>query len=211
MGFALVTGLRGFDVPQIKRQIAAYRTARHEAEHPGDGSVYLRIPVYVADTEAQARSEPEESTIRSYRRLAENFAASVGEAGTTAGEERARRAEALSQVTYDELLQDRVAYGTPDMVVERLRRLRDDLGLSGVVMEPNVGGASGRRACSGPFDCTPRRSPLACTVTRSPVSLDRQTRAHSASLAGAGFDRERAGRRVRPGSVDCESARSTLL
>jgi alkanesulfonate monooxygenase SsuD/methylene tetrahydromethanopterin reductase-like flavin-dependent oxidoreductase (luciferase family) len=140
MGFALVTGLRGFDVPQIKLQIAAYRTARREAGHPGDGSVYLRIPVYVADTAAQARSEPEESTIRSYRRLAENFAASVGEAGTTAGEERARRAEALSQVTYDELLRDRLAYGTPDMVVERLRRLRDDLGLSGVVMEPNVGG-----------------------------------------------------------------------
>jgi alkanesulfonate monooxygenase SsuD/methylene tetrahydromethanopterin reductase-like flavin-dependent oxidoreductase (luciferase family) len=140
MGFALVTGLRGFDVPQIKLQIAAYRTARREAGHPGDGSVYLRIPVYVADTAAQARSEPEESTIRSYRRLAENFAASVGEAGTTAGEERARRAEALSQVTYDELLRDRLAYGTPDMVVERLRRLKDDLGLSGVVMEPNVGG-----------------------------------------------------------------------
>ena len=44
------------------------------------------------------------------------------------------------QVTYDELLQDRVAYGTPDMVVERLRQLKDDLGLSGVVVEPNVGG-----------------------------------------------------------------------
>jgi alkanesulfonate monooxygenase SsuD/methylene tetrahydromethanopterin reductase-like flavin-dependent oxidoreductase (luciferase family) len=139
MGFSLVTGLRGFDVPQIKQQIAAYRAARREAGHPGDGSVYLRIPVYVADTAARARSEPEESTIRSYRRLAENFAASVGEAGTSTGEERAR-AEALSQATYDELLEDRVAYGTPDTVIDRLRRLREELGLSGVVMEPNVGG-----------------------------------------------------------------------
>jgi alkanesulfonate monooxygenase SsuD/methylene tetrahydromethanopterin reductase-like flavin-dependent oxidoreductase (luciferase family) len=94
----------------------------------------------VADTAARARSEPEEGTIRSCRRLAENFAASVEEAGTSAGEERARRAEALSPVTYDELLEDRVAYGTPDTVIDGLRRLREELGLSGVVMESNVGG-----------------------------------------------------------------------
>jgi alkanesulfonate monooxygenase SsuD/methylene tetrahydromethanopterin reductase-like flavin-dependent oxidoreductase (luciferase family) len=140
MGFALVTGLRGFDVPQITRHIAAYREARREAGHAGPGSVYVRIPVYVADTAERARTEPEESTIRSYRRLAENFAASVGEAGTTEGEERAQRARGLAEVTYDELLRDRVAYGTPDMVVRRLGELREQLGLTGVVAEPNVGG-----------------------------------------------------------------------
>ena len=78
--------------------------------------------------------------MRSYRRLAENMAVSVGALGTTASEERAARAERLSRVTYDELLSDRVAYGTPDMVVDRLRHLRDELGLSGVIAESNVGG-----------------------------------------------------------------------
>jgi alkanesulfonate monooxygenase SsuD/methylene tetrahydromethanopterin reductase-like flavin-dependent oxidoreductase (luciferase family) len=140
MGFSLVTGLRGFDVPQVMEQLAAYRAARREAGHPGPGIVYLRIPAYVAETAAQARSEPEESTVRSYRRLAENFAASVGAGGTTGAEERAQRAEGLAQVTYDELLRDRLAYGTPDMVADRLRELRDQLGLAGVVIEPNVGG-----------------------------------------------------------------------
>ncbi|PWU19954.1 MAG: hypothetical protein C5B48_13100 [Candidatus Rokuibacteriota bacterium] len=140
MGFALVTGLRGFDVPEVTRQLAVYRSARREAGHSGPGSVFLRIPVYVAETADRARSEPEQSTTRSYRRLAENFAASVGDAGTTAAEERAKRAAALAQVTYDELLRDRVAYGTPDTVAERLTQLRDELGISGVLMEPNVGG-----------------------------------------------------------------------
>jgi len=140
MGFSLVTGLRGFDVPQVARQIAAYRAARREVGHAGPGSVYLRIPVYVAETAHRARSEPEDSTVRSYRRLAENFAASVGEAGTTTGEGRAERAQGLSEVSYEELLRDRLAYGTPDMVVERLGQLREELGLSGVVAEPNVGG-----------------------------------------------------------------------
>ena len=140
MGFSLVTGLRGFDVPEIARQVAAYRDARREAGHEGPGNVFLRIPVYVAETAERARSEPEESTVRSYRRLAENFAASVGQAGTTSGEDRAQRAEGLSQVTYDELLRDRVAYGTPDRVADRLLELRETLGLSGIVAEPNVGG-----------------------------------------------------------------------
>ena len=140
MGLSLVTGLRGFDVPEAVRHLAAYRAAMREAGHPGPGNVYLRVPVYGAATAAQARSEPEESTVRSYRRLSENLAASVGTQGTTLSEERAARAERLSQVTYDEILRDRVAYGTPDMVVDRLRQLRDELGLYGVIMEPNVGG-----------------------------------------------------------------------
>ena len=41
-------------------------------------------------------------------------------------------------------MRDRLAYGTPDMVVERLKHLRDALGLSGVVIEPNVGGGIAR-------------------------------------------------------------------
>jgi len=139
-GSSLVTGLRGFDLPEARRHLAEYRAARREAGHAGDGNVYIRMPVYVAATAEQARSEPEESTMRSYRRLAENMAASAGAAGTTASEERAERAERLSKVTYEEVLRDRVAYGTPDMVVDRLRQLRDELGLSGVIAEPNVGG-----------------------------------------------------------------------
>jgi alkanesulfonate monooxygenase SsuD/methylene tetrahydromethanopterin reductase-like flavin-dependent oxidoreductase (luciferase family) len=140
MGFSLVTGLRGFDVPEAMRHLSAYRAARRAAGHAGDGNVYLRIPVYVAATAAQARSEPEDSTMRAYRRLAENMASSVGAAGTTVSEERAERAERLSHVTYEDVLRDRVAYGTPEMVVDRLRELRDQLGLSGVIAESNVGG-----------------------------------------------------------------------
>jgi alkanesulfonate monooxygenase SsuD/methylene tetrahydromethanopterin reductase-like flavin-dependent oxidoreductase (luciferase family) len=140
MGLSLVTGLRGFDVPEASRHLAGYRAARRDAGHAGNGNVYLRLPVYVADTAAQARTEPEESTMRAYRRLSENLAASAGEAGTTGSEERAERAERLANVTYDELLEGRLAYGTPDMVVERLGQWRDQLGLSGVIMEPNVGG-----------------------------------------------------------------------
>ena len=100
--------------------------------------------------------------MRSYRRLAENFASSVGAAGTTGSEERAERAERLSQLTYDDVLRDRVAYGTPDMVVDQLRHLRDALGVSGVIMESNVGGRIRSIACSTRFASTRKRSLRGC-------------------------------------------------
>ena len=54
--------------------------------------------------------------------------------------ERGRRAEVLATVTYDDLLSTRLAYGTPEVVSARLKALGEQLGLSGVIIEPNVGG-----------------------------------------------------------------------
>jgi alkanesulfonate monooxygenase SsuD/methylene tetrahydromethanopterin reductase-like flavin-dependent oxidoreductase (luciferase family) len=138
-GYPIFVGLRGFNVPELARHLNAYRDAWRQAGYPGTGDVLLRIPAYVAETAVEARSDPEESTIRSYRRLSENFARSAGGAGTEASEERVQRAERLSQVTYDELLQDRLAYGTPEMVAQRLGHLMEELELTGIIVEPNVG------------------------------------------------------------------------
>ncbi len=43
-------------------------------------------------------------------------------------------------MTYEDALEDRLIYGTPDSVASRLTEWRDRLGLSVVIMEPNVGG-----------------------------------------------------------------------
>jgi alkanesulfonate monooxygenase SsuD/methylene tetrahydromethanopterin reductase-like flavin-dependent oxidoreductase (luciferase family) len=140
MGFPVVTGVRGFDLPEVAHNLKLYREAWREAGHPGNGDVYLRIPIYVGETDEAGINDPKESTMRSYRRMAENFARSAGAAGTTASEERIERGERLSNITYEELLKDRLAYGGPDTVVQKLKYLRDELGLSVVIMETNVGG-----------------------------------------------------------------------
>ena len=140
MGLPIFVGLRGFDVADVAQHLDVYRDAWREAGHPGEGDVLLRIPAYVAETAEQANRDAEESTMKSYRRMAENFGRSAGGEGTVNSEERAQRAEKLSAVTYDDLLRDRLAYGTPDMVADRLRSLKKTLGLSGIVIEPNVGG-----------------------------------------------------------------------
>ncbi len=78
--------------------------------------------------------------MKSYQRLAETFSRSAGGSGTVNSEERAERAQRLATVTFESLLEDRLAYGTPEMVGERLKQLTEQLGLSGIVIEPNVGG-----------------------------------------------------------------------
>lgn len=140
MGYPIFTGLRGFDWHEAAVHLQSYREAWRAAGHPGEGDVFLRIPAYVADTVEQALSEPHESTMHSYRRMASTFGRSVGAAGTRSVEERKERSERLASVSYEELLEGRVAYGTPQMVADKLLHLRDELGLSGVIIEPNVGG-----------------------------------------------------------------------
>ena len=140
MGFSLVTGVRGFDIPEVAQNLQSYRAAWREAGHPGEGNVYLRIPIYVGASDEAGIRDPEQSTMRSYRRMAENFTRSAASSGATPNEERMARGIRLSQVTYEDLLRDRLAYGSPDTVVEKLQQIRDRLGLDGVIMEPNVGG-----------------------------------------------------------------------
>lgn len=143
-GQPIFLGLRGTDVPQTAELLRTYRQAWREAGHPGEGDVFLRIPVYVAETAEQAYEEPRASTLQSYQRLAENYARSAASRGAAPSEERAERGDRLLHAGYEELLANRLAYGTPDMVTRRLLAIVDQLGLSGIVIEPNVGGSTPR-------------------------------------------------------------------
>ena len=88
----------------------------------------------------------------SYRRMAANFAASAAAAGATADEDRAKRGEALAAVTYQDLIRDRLAYGSPDGVIAQLKTITQELGLSGIVAETNVGGLIPREKVAQSID-----------------------------------------------------------
>jgi alkanesulfonate monooxygenase SsuD/methylene tetrahydromethanopterin reductase-like flavin-dependent oxidoreductase (luciferase family) len=137
LGLPIFAGLGGATVAELARAIAVYRTAWREAGHPGDGDVMLRLGIYVAEDQDRALSEPQQSTMSYYNRIRQGLLQTAGAFG---GELRAQRAQNLANLTYESALQDRLVYGTPDAVANRLRELRAELGLSGVLMEPNVGG-----------------------------------------------------------------------
>lgn len=152
LGYPIFVGLRGLNRPDLVNHLGEYRRAWKDAGHAGNGDVFLRIPVYVGPSQDEAFADAEESTMRSYRRLAQNFSLSASSAGTTASEERIARGQQLATVTYEDLLRDRLAYGSPDGVASLLKEISEELGLSGVVAETNVGGMIPREKVAQSID-----------------------------------------------------------
>ena len=137
-GLPLFVGLRGDGLAELKGHIKAYREAWRQAGHDGYGSVFLRIPVYAAATEQAAYDEPRECIIHYFERQARMIAA-VGAQGQGGEALRAKVAEALNKLSYDDIRESRAAIGTPERLIERFIEWRDVAGIDGVVMELNAG------------------------------------------------------------------------
>jgi alkanesulfonate monooxygenase SsuD/methylene tetrahydromethanopterin reductase-like flavin-dependent oxidoreductase (luciferase family) len=136
-GFPLLVGLASAAMAELTEGIAAYQAAWQEAGHPGQGEVRLRLPIYVAEDMDRARSEPQASAMPYYERVRQAYLRS---AQTFENPARAARAARLATLTYADVLQTRVVFGTPTLVTERLSTLWHEVGLSGIIMEPNIGG-----------------------------------------------------------------------
>jgi alkanesulfonate monooxygenase SsuD/methylene tetrahydromethanopterin reductase-like flavin-dependent oxidoreductase (luciferase family) len=119
-------------IPELQVLLKQYQEERHAAGFPGPNDVILQLACYVAETADKARTEPEASTMRQ-RRLARETLHRTGD------QEAFERLSRLANVTYDQVL-DRVAYGTPEAVVERLQEFKEAFGLTGVSLDMNPGG-----------------------------------------------------------------------
>ncbi len=140
MGLPLFVGLRDLDIPELKRHLVAYCAAWRQAGHPGNGDVCLRIPIYAAPTEKEALEEPYENITYFFRRHAELTRSGVGRADTGPADRRQARLEQITNLSYDDILKTRVAFGTAASLKERLTQLRQELGLEGIIAELNPGG-----------------------------------------------------------------------
>ena len=139
-GYPIFVGLRGMDIPELRVHLQAYRKAWHEAGHPGDGSAYLRIPVYAGVTERGAVEEPYDSATFYFSRQADITRTAVGRPGTGPAAQRLERAERLSTLSYEQILATKVAFGTAAGLIDRFREIEAELGINGVVAELNAGG-----------------------------------------------------------------------
>jgi alkanesulfonate monooxygenase SsuD/methylene tetrahydromethanopterin reductase-like flavin-dependent oxidoreductase (luciferase family) len=128
-GFPLLLWFQGnwFEEP-----LKAYRKAWTAAGHREVPQALVRIPAYVGETPERARNEPRESTLHDLRRVA-------WESRQEAREQRAAQAE-YQILHYDEVVKSRVAYGSPEEVVERLQEFKDRMGVSGFLLDMNFGG-----------------------------------------------------------------------
>jgi alkanesulfonate monooxygenase SsuD/methylene tetrahydromethanopterin reductase-like flavin-dependent oxidoreductase (luciferase family) len=138
MGYPIIINpSRVFALSDLGSPIEQYRQAWRQAGHAGEPQVGLRVPLYVAKTAEQAYSEPKESAMAAVQGLRDRVAQSASRTGTT-GDWKAQ-ADRLYSMNYEDWLRDKVVYGTPDSVVERLHQLIDQLSLTQILYEINFG------------------------------------------------------------------------
>ena len=136
-GYPVFASTRHPTWDELAPHIAAYYDSWKNAGHPGKGEVYVSAPIYIAETEEQARAEAEESVTHFYRLQYELIAESARRSGR---ENFIRRAEHLKKLTYADALRGNVIVGTPDNVAARLKELQQRLGFAGILAELNCGG-----------------------------------------------------------------------
>ena len=138
MGYPIIINpSRVFALADLAPYIEQFHQAWREAGHHGKGKVGLRVPLYVAETAEKAYAEPQESTMISAEGIVDIVAASASRAGTTG--DWAAQADYMRAMTYDDWLRDKVVFGTPGAVVERLQQLAEELQLDQIMYEINFG------------------------------------------------------------------------
>ena len=139
-GHPIFVGLRGMDIPELQVHLEEYRRSWREAGHEGDGDVSLRIPVYAADTEEAALAEPRESIDAYFNRMGSLLRDAASARANADAAMRQGRADRLATMSYEEMLETKVAFGTGESLIDRFSELKEELGLDGIVAELNAGG-----------------------------------------------------------------------
>ena len=138
MGYPLIINpSRVFALSELAPSIQKYRAAWKEAGHPGEGEIGLRVPIYLAETAEKAYTEPMDSTVANIQAIGQRVAASASRTGTTGNWQV--ESDRILGMTYDDWVRDKVLFGTPEAVVDRLLELREELHLSQIVFENNFG------------------------------------------------------------------------
>ena len=132
LGFPLFVAVRSGSLAALAPDLRAYREAYAAAGHPGRGEVHLRLTLHLAETEAQARGEAEESIMAGYGKL-------VSQLEGSPNARRRAELETVRTLTYDDILRDKVVIGSPGTVTARLMELRGQLGIDGILAELNFG------------------------------------------------------------------------
>jgi alkanesulfonate monooxygenase SsuD/methylene tetrahydromethanopterin reductase-like flavin-dependent oxidoreductase (luciferase family) len=141
LGYPIFLGLRTMDVEDLKTNLLDYKQEWQAAGHPGEGGdINVRFPVYIAPSEAEAIEEPKESIEAFFQRQRELFEYSRGRQGADVSAGRQARYERLLNSTYEDLLETRVVFGSPEQVIDRLHEFKEMLGVTGITAELNPGG-----------------------------------------------------------------------
>jgi alkanesulfonate monooxygenase SsuD/methylene tetrahydromethanopterin reductase-like flavin-dependent oxidoreductase (luciferase family) len=137
LGYPVFASTRHATWSDVGPQVASYQDGWKSAGHRGRGRAFVAGPLYIAETDNQARDEARESVEHFYKLQYELIAESARRSGR---QNFIDRAEHLRTLTYDDVLRDNVIVGSPETVAKRLKALQDRIGFDGILAELNCGG-----------------------------------------------------------------------
>jgi len=118
LGYPLFSAVRATPLSELAEHMRAYREAYRAAGHLGQPRSYLQVPIYVGATREAALTQAEAGMMRF----------------STYRPDLVR-----GPMNYETVRREKGIVGTPEMVTERLRELRDTAGLAGISAEINPG------------------------------------------------------------------------
>jgi alkanesulfonate monooxygenase SsuD/methylene tetrahydromethanopterin reductase-like flavin-dependent oxidoreductase (luciferase family) len=139
-GAPIFASVRHTTWDDLPKQIQTYHDAWEEAGHPGRGQVFVSAPTYLAETEERARAEPKESITHFYHEQANLLEGAARLVDPETAARRMRRVDQLRSMRYEDGLRNHALVGTPEAIAERLKTLRREIGLTGILTELNCGG-----------------------------------------------------------------------
>ena len=132
LGYPLFVAVRSGSLGALAPDLVAYREAYKAAGHPGKGEVHLRLSLHIAETDARAQTEAQESIMAGYQKLIVQLEGSPNA-------RRRAELESVQRMTYADIMRDKVVIGSPETVAARLSELQDQLGIDGILAELNFG------------------------------------------------------------------------
>ena len=118
----------------LKERLASYREKLAESGFSGTPDIAIRVPVYCAETTERAHAAPRVSALGAIQYAVTELIQ------TAANPETAERMRRIAAAPYEQVLEERVVFGTPAKIVDTIKGYQEDLGVTGVVMEVNYGG-----------------------------------------------------------------------
>ena len=141
LGYPIFLSMRGMDVNDLETNLKDYRKAWKEAGHPGEGGdISVRVPMYISPNEEDIQIEPRETIEAYFARFRRQFGGEEAGANTVRSPRRRASIQRLATMSYEEILDTKVIFGTPEAVTDKLGRYVETLGLTGFTAELNPGG-----------------------------------------------------------------------
>jgi len=141
LGYPMFSSLVVVPLPRFRKDLAIYWQTFEEAGHQRTGEeVALLFPLYVAETEAEARTIPRESIMHYFEVLGRRMVAGDADLDTATRDRNQEMRARLQALTYEEVRDSVAIIGTVEHCMERVAWLRQEFQLGELICWFNPGG-----------------------------------------------------------------------